>query len=122
VTSAHPRLWRVVLSQALVALTAWISLAPALHAAGDDPDCNPVIVLHDSSQHRLTNGSGGVDASPSADHCLACHLFRSSRNTVTWKFVPQGLDDCTLIVAVARHIISTRAALPLPARAPPSLI
>ena len=121
-TSVHPRLWRIVLSQALIALTAWMTLAPALHAAGDDPDCNPAILLHDSSQHRIAGATGAVNTVPSADHCLACHLFRSSRTAVTWKFVPQGLDDCTPIVAVARGAVIARASLPLPARAPPALI
>jgi hypothetical protein len=108
---------QVAVSRALIVLTAWLSLVPVLH--GDDRACNPAIVVHDSSQHRITAAGVAVDSAAADDHCLACHLFRSSRSAVTWKFVPQGLDDHSLVVTVAGAPIVTRSAVPIPARAPP---
>ena len=111
---------RVVLSQALIVLTAWLSLVPVLH--GDDTACNPTIVVHDPSQHQIT-GAGPDGNTPAADdHCLACHLFRNSRSADPGKFVPQGVDAESLVVTVAGELIVTRAAVPLPGRAPPSQI
>jgi hypothetical protein len=109
---------QVALAQALVVLTAWLSLAPLLH--GDDIACNPTIVVHDSSQHRIT-ASADTDNTPGADdHCLACHLFRNSGGAIAWRFVPQAFDDYSLVATAAGAFLLTRAGLPLSARAPPS--
>lgn len=111
---------RVALAQGLIVLTTWLSLVPVLH--GDDAGCNPTIVVHDQSQHRFTATSPNGNAPAADDHCLACHLFRSSRSADPGKFVPQGVDAGSLIVIVAGELIVTRAAVRLPGRAPPSQI
>lgn len=111
---------QVALAQALVVLTAWLSLAPLMH--GDDVACNPAIVVHDSSQHGIT-AAAVKDTTPAADdHCLACHLFRNSGGAVAWRFVPQALDTYSLVATVAGAFILTRAGTPLSARAPPRAI
>jgi hypothetical protein len=106
-------------SQALILLTAWLSVAPVLHGGGHDPDCDPAVLVHDESQHRLTSASTG--ASSPADHCVACHLFRSSRHAGSWRYVPLGLDGRSLDSQLDTAAVTTRTALPLPARAPPAL-
>ena len=111
---------RVALSQALIVLTAWLSLAPLLH--GDDRACNPAIVVHDSTQHGIAAAAVQGSIPTADDHCLACHLFRSSSGTVAWRFVPQALDAYSLVATVAGAFILTRAGVPLSARAPPFAI
>jgi hypothetical protein len=108
-------------SQALIVLTAWLSVAPALHGGGHDQDCDPAVLFHDASQHRLTAASTRTDVTP-GDHCVACHLFRGSRHAASWRFLPQGLDRRSLNVQIDTAAVSTREALPLPARAPPALV
>jgi hypothetical protein len=121
VTSRRTSIWRCAVSQALVLLTAWLSLAPALHGAGHDTDCEPPVFFHDPSQHRIGSAVGGDTSFPTGDHCLACHLFRSSRTTASWKFVPQGLDAYAFLLAFDVDLLATTAAAPVPARAPPVL-
>jgi hypothetical protein len=108
---------QVGVAYALIVLTAWLSLVPVLH--GDDRACNPAIVIHDSSQHQITAAGPDANTPSGGDHCLACHLFRSSRGAVGWKFVPQGLNDSSLVVTTAGPDLVTRTAVPVPARAPP---
>jgi hypothetical protein len=45
------------------------------HADERDADCNPILVAHDASAHRI-----GPDAKPAAahtEHCFLCHSLRS---------------------------------------------
>jgi hypothetical protein len=113
--------WRLLVSQALLLLMAWSSVAPALHGAGHDQDCDPALVFHDESQHRFAAASPGPDVH-SGDHCLACHLFRGSRHATAWKFVPQALASSRLALHVTSEVISAGAVSPLPSRAPPALV
>jgi hypothetical protein len=113
-------MWRVAASQALIVLTAWLTVAPALHGGGHDQDCDPTVLLHDASQHHMSAGTSGTDVHP-GDHCVACHLFRSSRYVAAWRFIPQTLDLASLAASVDDGGITARAAVPLPARAPPAL-
>ena len=120
-TSRRTSIWRCAVSQALVLLTAWLSLAPALHGAGHDADCDPQVFFHDPSQHRFGSAADDDRSFPTGDHCIACHLFRSSRATTSWKFVPQGLDGYAFLLAFDVDLLATTAAVPVPARAPPDL-
>ena len=111
--------WRSVVSQALIVLTAWLTIAPTLHGGGHDPDCDPAVLLHDASQHRVTAATSNQDVH--ADHCVACHLFRSSRLGATWKFIPQAVDSCSLALQIDSGVVFGGSTVPLPARAPPAL-
>jgi hypothetical protein len=111
--------WRSAVSQALIVLTAWLAIAPTLHGGGHDPDCDPAVLLHDASQHRMTEATSNDDVH--ADHCVACHLFRSSRLGAAWRFVPQAVDSNRLALHIASGVVISCAAVPLPARAPPAL-
>lgn len=115
------RFWRVAVSQVLIGLTAWLSFAPAIHGSGHDAECDPAIIFHDASQHRITGDGLGVTTSPGSDHCVACHLFRLSRNVGAWRFIPQGLDLQALLFAIDRSLVTFAPVVPLPARAPPVL-
>lgn len=119
-TPAPQSIWRVAVSHLLVILTAWLSIAPALHGAGHDQDCDPALVWHDESQHALTSAPTGSDVHPT-DHCVACHLFRNSRHLAAWKFVPQALAADNVSLHVDSGATRSRASVPLPARAPPVL-
>jgi hypothetical protein len=122
VAATRIRKLRRITARALVVLTASLSLGPILHAGvGHDTDCDPVVVVHDPSQHAFasTRPAGG-EALPSHDHCVTCHLFRISRLSPE----AAAVHACESIRALAppekNFLLSTPVAVPLPARAPPS--
>ena len=43
------------------------------HPGGDDPDCDPQLVVHNHSAHRI--GSQPAQSSPEG-HCFICHSLR----------------------------------------------
>jgi hypothetical protein len=104
-----------------VLLTAWLSLAPAIHGAGHDADCDAPVLFHDPSQHRIGNAVSTDTSFPTSEHCLACHLFRSSRTTASWKFLSPSLDVYAVVLAFDVDLLATTAAAPVPARGPPVL-
>ena len=110
---------RVAVARTLIVLTVWLSIAPALHGGDHDSDCDPAVLFHDASQHRVS--AAASDNGVHADHCVACHLFRNSRHATAWKFIPQALDGGTLALQIDRGAITSRATLPVPARAPPAV-
>jgi len=111
---------RGLVAAALVAVLVGVSIAPALHAGvGDDPDCDVVVVIHDGTQHRIGALPTSDSDFPHSDHCVLCHLFRISRMAASWRFVPQDLDRSAALRPTESTSIVTRAAIPLPARAPP---
>ena len=120
-TSSPTSLWRFTVSQALIFLMAWMSLAPAVHGGGHDQDCDPAVVFHDAAQHQIGDSRATADGHPIGDHCLACHFFRLSRHAAPWRFVPQELDQRHLRLHTDRTAATTVPVLLLPARAPPSI-
>ena len=65
------------LARGLAAALAIIVCGGALnwgHVGGDDPDCDPVLVLHDHSAHRF--GATPSSSSQPAEHCYICHSLR----------------------------------------------
>jgi hypothetical protein len=110
---------RVAVARTLIVLTAWLSVAPALHGGDHDRDCDPAVLVHDASQHRISAASSGTDIH--SDHCVACHLFRSSRHVAAWKFLRQAVDGRSLALQIDSGAVVADATVPLPARAPPAL-
>jgi hypothetical protein len=94
------------------------TFGPVVHGAHDD-QCDPVVVLHDASQHHV-QAPLQDDAIPGGDHCVACHFARASRGPAAWE--PSGLTALTAGVLLYHHdgqLIAAPSAAPLPARAPP---
>lgn len=46
------------------------------HDVGDDPLCNPTVVVHDHTAHRVGPETASSD---SPDHCAVCHWFQTLR-------------------------------------------
>ena len=111
-----------VTAVALVALMAAVSLGPVLHAGvGHDTDCDPVVVVHDESQHRFAAPNIDPDVLPAAEHCVVCHLFRGSRNSETaWNEGGRDLQVALVARLADNSLVGAQTAAPLPARAPPT--
>jgi hypothetical protein len=65
-----------------LAVLALLTTLPASfgswHDLGDDPLCNPAIVVHDHAAHRVSADT----TSPAApDHCVVCHWLQTLRGT-----------------------------------------
>jgi hypothetical protein len=64
-------------SRAVCALLTLVVFGGAFdwgHVGGDDPDCNPVLVIHDHTAHHFSaTPTGGT---PVSDHCYICHSLR----------------------------------------------
>src|SRR3954451_9410056 len=50
------------------------------HPGGDDPDCNPVLVLHDHAAHRFS--AAPSQTAPAPDHCYICHSLQLLHTSV----------------------------------------
>lgn len=109
------------LSRLMVVVMAVVSLGPLVHHdPGHDPDCDPLLILHDESQHRFTSASAAGTPSP-ADHCAVCHWGRSFRGPVRWTSLSAPHPDARLAVDHAVDRAPAAPPLPLvPARAPPT--
>ena len=97
------------------------TLGPVLHGV-HDTDCDPVVVLHDESQHRFAAPATGEDDATGGDHCVACHFLRTSRGPVSWE--PSGLHTLRsggLLFHSDGQIVAAPSTSPQPSRAPPSL-
>lgn len=102
----------------LVALTV-TTVGPALHGV-HDTDCDPVVVLHDESQHHFAAAPQAADHPAGGDHCVACHFLRTSRGPGSWE--PSGLQILTsgnLLHDSDGRLDASRSVSPQPARAPP---
>ncbi len=120
VRSAHNGFLRRLVAALLAAMVCAGSVDWG-HAGGDDPDCSPVLVLHDHSAHRFMAGA----ASPSSggEHCYICHSLRLLHSALTAQgsSVDASAPSVTLAAVVARRCESAVAADVSP-RAPPSVL
>ena len=106
-------------SRLLLVTLSVTTVGPALHGV-HDTDCDPVVVLHDASQHHFAAAPSAADESPGSDHCVACHFQRTSRGPISWE--PSGLY--ALISGNLLHdsdgrLVTPPSVSPQPARAPP---
>jgi hypothetical protein len=96
------------------------TLGPALHGV-HDTDCDPVVVIHDESQHHFAAASSSDNEVAPGEHCLACHFLRTSRGPVSWE--PNGLHTLAsgnLLYHSDGQLVAAPTASPQPARAPPA--
>lgn len=73
-----------LLRRGLAAVLAAVVVGGALdwgHAGADDPNCSPVLVLHDHAAHRF-NATPSNATQPS-DHCYLCHSLRTFHASLT---------------------------------------
>ena len=106
----------------LFAAVAFFAMTPVtvtslLHDEADDAFCNPAVVIHDASAHRI--GSPGESALPDSQHCVLCHTLQSLRavsNAI--RFVAPS-TDARLVRAAAAGPLSSLFQSSRPARAPP---
>ena len=95
------------------------TLGPVLHGV-HDTDCEPVVIVHNESEHRFSAASPNVDSSAGGDHCVACHFLRTSRGPGSWE--PTGLHALSpsdLLAHSDGSLVVALTATPQPARAPP---
>lgn len=91
------------------------------HAGWDDPGCNPVLVQHDHSAHRVVPGARGTGGDSA--HCTLCHLLRTF-HTALWA---ESLPAHVVLSAAPRSPLASPSvvalsALSIPCRAPPALV
>jgi hypothetical protein len=113
---------RIVRAQtvgALIALIVCAGMADLVHAGGDDPACDPPLVLHDGSAHHFTTG-GPTQPGP-ANHCALCHLLRLLHTALSAH--PSAAVSAFTVEArwfADRWIAVATLATGVPSRAPPS--
>ncbi len=106
-------------AQLLLLALSVTTLGPVLHGVHDTA-CDPVLVLHDESQHHFQAASPDAHAGPAADHCVACHFVRASRGPVSWE--PAGLlalASGDRLFHSDGQLAAAPSASPRAARAPP---
>jgi hypothetical protein len=97
------------------------TLGPAVHGV-HDVDCEPLVVVHDESQHQLAAAPSDSDPLAAGEHCLACHFHRTSRGPISWE--PSGLHALSSgdrLFHSDGQLVAMHSASPQPARAPPSI-
>ncbi len=93
-----------------------VTVSSLLHDDSDDTFCNPAVVVHDASAHRI----GATESTlPDSQHCVLCHALQSLRAVQSAvRFTPPSVDArlvaCASAAVIHALIVSTR-----PARAPP---
>jgi hypothetical protein len=106
-------------AQLLLLALSVATLGPVLHGV-HDTDCDPVVVLHDESQHHFAAATPDDGGTGSAEHCVACHFLRTSRGPVSWE--PNGLQALpsgSLLFHSDGQIFAAPSTSPQPSRAPP---
>ena len=88
-----------------------------LHDDARDP-CEPALVIHDESAHRIGAPHGRA---PVPEHCAICHWLQSHRSVESVTGVTQPLDEFRSITLVPIVEIGVGSYAQLPARAPPAV-
>ena len=116
------RLVRQTRAFSLFAVLVMLGSVPAavtamVHDAGDDPDCQPSLVLHDHSAHRI--GAARTITVPPAPHCVVCHWLQSLQTTAPMPAVGAPPGDCHQLAVVVHPRTLASVESSLAARAPP---
>jgi hypothetical protein len=101
----------VMLGSVPVAVTALV------HDDTDDTICQPSLVLHDHSAHRI--GGAHSTTIPISQHCVVCHWLQSLQTVLADSSHAIPSSDVHRLVTSALPAGDRRAASDLPARAPP---
>ena len=116
------RLVRQTRAFSLFALLVMLGSVPAaataiVHDAGDDADCQPSVVLHDHSAHRI--GAAHTTAVPRSPHCVVCHWLQSLQTTASLPTVGAPPRDCHQLALVVHPRTLASVTSSVAARAPP---
>lgn len=113
--------WGVRVSARVLLLALSVTtLGPALHGV-HDLDCDPIVVVHDESQHRF-DGARGTASPFDGEHCVACHFHRSSRGAASWEATGvHPLQESGVLAHGDGAPLALLTASPRPARAPPAI-
>lgn len=95
-----------------------ISTAALLHDTSDDV-CQPAVVQHDESAHRLV---GAGTASPAAEHCAICHWLQSLKTVAVTSGIIEPAAAVQHVPPALDVAPGAAATGPLSARAPPAAL
>jgi hypothetical protein len=93
-----------------------VSISALLHEGGDD-DCQPVLVLHDESAHRIGASRGSTPAE--SQHCVVCHWLQSAQTPATAAFMAAPPVDSHHLAISALPLAGDAVPELVAARAPP---
>jgi hypothetical protein len=93
-----------------------VSIAALLHEGADD-ECQPILVLHDESAHRIGASRGSVPAD--SQHCVVCHWFQSVQTPATAAFMAAPSEDSHHLAVSALPLAGDAVLDLVAARAPP---
>ena len=104
----------VMLGSVPVAVTA------LAHDDGDDPDCQPSLVLHDHNAHRI--GAARTTTAPQSPHCVVCHWLQSLQTTAPLPTAGAPPSDCHQLAVAIHPLTLASVESSLAARAPPRFL
>jgi hypothetical protein len=109
---------RLATAVALLLTMCSSAVSVVAHTAGDlDAEC-VWLVAHDASAHTFTAAS---NATPAADHCLACHASRTFRPDLDGGPVARPAAEPVRLTPAKDTAIRSAATIDLPPlRAPPT--
>jgi hypothetical protein len=93
-----------------------VSISALLHEGADDA-CQPVLLAHDESAHRI---GASRDAAPAdSEHCAVCHWLQSVQAPAASEFMAAAPADSHHLAVSALPLAGAAALDLLAARAPP---
>jgi hypothetical protein len=96
-----------------------VSMSALLHDGADDL-CQPRLVLHDESAHRI--GASRGTTTPDSEHCVVCHWLQSVQTVVTAAAVAAPPIDSHHLAVSVLPLAGAAAMAQLAARAPPAIV
>ena len=93
-----------------------VSVSALLHEGGDD-DCQPVLVLHDESAHRIGASRGAAPVE--SQHCAVCHWLQSVQAPAAAAFMASPAAGSHHLVVSAVPLSGDATLELVAARAPP---
>jgi hypothetical protein len=93
-----------------------VSISALLHEGADDA-CQPVLLEHDESAHRI--GASRDSAPADSQHCAVCHWLQSVQAPAASAFMAAAPVDSHHLAVSALPLAGAAALALLAARAPP---